>query len=94
MSDGPSGHGTHAMVLDTIKNGNFIFKNTYVKDKQVTIPLEEGPLEFYYLHLELKEEAIEELKKNMEKELNENMEKELKKNMRRTKKWYNCFFCS
>ena len=54
------------MVLDKIENGNFIFKNTYAENKQVTIPVKEGPLEFYYLHLELKEEAIEELEKNME----------------------------
>ena len=55
----------HAVVLDTIKDGNFIFKNTYAENKQLTIPVEEGPLEFYYLHMELTEEAIEKLKQEM-----------------------------
>ena len=60
-----NGETKHAMVLDTIENGNFIFKNTYAKNKQLTIPVEEGPLEFYYLHMELTEEAIEHLKRKM-----------------------------
>ena len=62
IPDGPSGHGTHAMVLVTIKDGKFIFKNTYVKNKQVTIPVEKGPLEFYFVHLELNKNVLENLK--------------------------------
>ena len=50
------------MVLVTIKDGKFIFKNTYVKNKQVTIPVEKGPLEFYYVHLELNEYGLGKLK--------------------------------
>ena len=48
------GHGEHAMVLDTIRDGNFIFKNTYAEDKQVTISVKDGPLEFYFLNLNFK----------------------------------------
>ena len=61
------GNRRHAMVLDTIKDGKFIFKNTHAKDQKVKIPVEKGPLEFYYLHIELKEEAIKILKKKMRK---------------------------
>ena len=57
------------MVLDTIKDGNFIFKNTDKDNKQVTIPMKQGPLEFYYLHIKLTEEAENELK--MRKSKNE-----------------------
>ena len=53
---------THAMVLDTIRDGNFIFKNTNAENNQVKIPVEQGPLEFYFVHLDLTDEAIEQLK--------------------------------
>ena len=66
-----NGNRKHAVVLDTIKDGKFIFKNTYAENKQLTIPVEEGPLEFYYLHMELKEEGIEKLKKKMKEESDE-----------------------
>ena len=45
------------MVLDTIRDGKFIFKNTYAEHKQVTIQMQKGPLEFYYLKIELKSVA-------------------------------------
>ena len=62
IQGGPVGHGTHAMVLDTIKDGKFIFKNTYADNKQVEIPVEKGPLEFYFVHIELTDDALEVLR--------------------------------
>ena len=59
---GEGGHGTHAMVLDTIKDGKFVFKNTYAGNKQVEIPVKKGPLEFYFVHMELNDDALEELR--------------------------------
>ena len=50
------------MVLDTIKDGKFIFKNTYADNKQVEIPVGKGPLEFYFVHIELNEEGLEQLR--------------------------------
>ena len=50
------------MVLDTIHENKFIFKNTYAENKQVEIPVDKGPLEFYYVHIELTEEGVEKLK--------------------------------
>ena len=61
IPDGPRGHGTHAMVLVTVKDGKLIFKNTYVKNKQVTIPVEKGPLEFYFVQLELTRDGLRKL---------------------------------
>ena len=44
----------HAMVLDTIKNGEFVFKNTHTDNKQVTVPAngQRAPDEFYFVHIE------------------------------------------
>ena len=58
MPDGHNRQGTHAMVLDSIVDGQFVFKNTYVENKQVRIPVEKGPLEFFYVHLELNKEGL------------------------------------
>ena len=66
IQDGPVGHGTHAMVLDTIKDGKFVFKNTYADNKQVEIPVDKGPLEFYFVHMELNDDALEELRTRKE----------------------------
>ena len=60
--------GLHSMVLDTIRDGNFIFKNTYAENKQVITPINEGPVEFYYLNIELKEWAEKQLQSEMESE--------------------------
>ena len=62
IPNGPAGHGTHAMVLDTIHENKFIFKNTYAENRQVKIPVHKGPLEFYFVHMELNEEGNKELK--------------------------------
>ena len=68
IPDGPVGHGTHAMVLDTIKDGKFVFKNTYADNKQVEIPVDKGPLEFYFVHIELNEKGLKELRTRKEKQ--------------------------
>ena len=48
--------GAHAMVLDTIKNDTFVFKNTYEEEKQVEIPMdhEDAPDEFFFVHINYK----------------------------------------
>ena len=61
LQDSSIGNTLHAMTLDTIKDGNFVFKNTYAENKQVTIPMEDGPLEFFYLHIELTKDAEDKL---------------------------------
>ena len=76
MPDGQNKEGTHAMVLDSIVDRQFVFKNTYVKNKQVRIPVEKGPLEFFYVHLEINEEGLNELRRR-QKTLNANMTERL-----------------
>ena len=41
------------MVLDTIENEAFVFKNTYEEKKQVRIPMdhEDAPDEFFFVHI-------------------------------------------
>ena len=41
------------MVLDTIENNTFVFKNTYEKEKQVEIPMDhdDAPDEFFFVHI-------------------------------------------
>ena len=63
IPNGPRRYGATAMVLDTIIGGKFIFKNTYAENKQVEIPVEKGPLEFYYVHIEVSAQGIAELLK-------------------------------
>ena len=45
----------HAMILDTISDGVFVFKNTYENDKQVKMKVdsEEAPDEFFFVHIKL-----------------------------------------
>ena len=45
----------HAMILDTISDGEFVFKNTYENDKQVKMKVdsEEAPDEFFFVHIKL-----------------------------------------
>ena len=69
IPDGPTGHGLHAMVLDTVIDGKFIFKNTYAENKQVQIPVDKGPLEFYFVHIELAEKGLQELRKRKDKQI-------------------------
>ena len=56
------------MVLDTIIDGKFVFKNTYADNKQVKIPVEKGPLEFYFVHIELNDDALQKLKTRKERQ--------------------------
>ena len=44
------------MVLDTIENNEFVFKNTYEKDKQVRIRMDhdDAPTEFFFVHINYK----------------------------------------
>ena len=46
----------HAMVLDTISNGEFVFKNTKSSETQFKIKVDDtdSPDEFYFLHIEPK----------------------------------------
>ena len=43
------------MVLDTISDGEFVFKNTYEDNRQVKIKVdsEEAPDEFFFVHIKL-----------------------------------------
>ena len=45
----------HAMVLDTIKNGEFVFKNTNSDNTQFRIAVDhpDSPDKFYFLQIEL-----------------------------------------
>ena len=51
------------MVLDSIVNGEFVFKNTQRGNFRVTVPVDasEAPDEFYFVHIKVKEEKIEEI---------------------------------
>ena len=44
------------MVLDTIENNTFVFKNTYEEEKQVKIPMDHdnAPDEFFFVHINYK----------------------------------------
>ena len=45
----------HAMILDTIKNGRFVFKNTVSQTKKFEIDAdsEQAPDCFYYVHVQI-----------------------------------------
>ena len=59
-----SAHGdfSHALILDKIRNGEFIFKNTNSENKKFTIPIDDpySPDEFFFVHMELTDEKIAE----------------------------------
>ena len=52
------------MVLDTIENNSFVFKNTYEDDKQVRIPMdhEDAPDEYFFVHINYTPVALSQLK--------------------------------
>ena len=60
IPDGSREHGVHAMVLDTIEDGMLIFKNSLPDNRQVAIPVDQGPLKFYYLHMHIAEKVSDE----------------------------------
>ena len=47
---------SHAMVLDSIRDGQFIFKNTYSEDKKFRISVDHpnSPDEFFFVHIHVK----------------------------------------
>ena len=51
------------MILDTISNRQFVFKNTYSDNKKFTIPVddENAPDELFFVHMELTDEKIAEI---------------------------------
>ena len=53
------------MALDSITNGEFIFKNTYRGDGEVKVPVasQEAPDEFYFVHIKVKEDKIGDIKR-------------------------------
>ena len=57
------------MVLDSIVNREFVFKNTQRDNVQVTVPVDasEAPNEFYFVHIKVKEDKIEEIKRRLTK---------------------------
>ena len=50
-------HGdfSHAMILDNVRNSQFIFKNTYSNNKKYTIPIDapNSPDELFFVHIDL-----------------------------------------
>ena len=54
------------MILDKIRDGQFIFKNTYSENKKFTIRVDDpnSPDEFFFVHVELTDEKIAEVRQN------------------------------
>ena len=59
----------HAMVLDKIHDGKFVFKNTYEENKQVQMPLghEDAPEEFFFVHIKYAPPVKSRLEKTLRK---------------------------
>ena len=61
------------MVLDSIDNDEFVdefvFKNTHRDNVQVKVPVAatEAPMEFYFVHIKVKENKIEQIKQRLAK---------------------------
>ena len=57
------------MVLDYIVNDEFVFKNTHRDNVQVKVPVAatEAPMEFYFVHIKVKENRIEQIKQRLAK---------------------------
>ena len=57
-------HGdiSHAMILDNVRDKQFIFKNTYSYKKKFIIQVDDldSPDEFFFVHVELTDEKIAE----------------------------------
>ena len=52
------------MVLDTIKNGKFIFKNTHSDNKKFEIEVNhnDAPDEFFFVHIELDMDRLDQIR--------------------------------
>ena len=57
------------MVLDSIVNHEFVFKNTQSNNIQVKVPVaaQEAPDEFYFVHIKVKENELEQIKQGLAK---------------------------
>ena len=57
------------MVLDNIVDDEFVFKNTHRDNVQVKVPVAatEAPMEFYFVHIKVKEDKIEQIKQRLAK---------------------------
>ena len=57
----------HAMVLDTMKNGKFIFKNTRSNNKKFEIEVNhnDAPDEFFFVHIQLDFDRLNQIRQRM-----------------------------
>ena len=57
----------HAMVLDTMRDGKFIFKNTYSAEKKVEIEVdhENAPDEFFFVHIQLDLDRVDQIRQRI-----------------------------
>ena len=60
----------HAMVLDTMRDGKFIFKNTYSAERKFEIEVghENAPDEFFFVHIQLVLNHLDRMKKRFSKQ--------------------------
>ena len=68
-----NGEFSHAMILDKMRDGNFIFKNTNSEDKKLTIPVnhENSPDELFFVHMELTDKKIAEIQQRQNHDSNQ-----------------------
>ena len=59
----------HAMVLDTITDGKFIFKNTHSDNKKFEIEVNhnDAPDEFFFVHIKLDLNRLEQIRQRLAK---------------------------
>ena len=59
----------HAMVLDTMRDGKFIFKNTYSAEKKYEIEVDhnDAPDEFFFIHIQLDLDRLDQIRQRMAK---------------------------
>ena len=57
------------MVLDTMKDGKFIFKNTYSHQKRFEIEVnhDDAPDEFFFVHVELDLDRLDQIRQKRAK---------------------------
>ena len=63
------GRGLHAMVLDTIRDGKFIFKNTHSDNKkfEIEVGLDDAPKEFFFVHIILDLSRFDQIRQKLAK---------------------------
>ena len=59
----------HAMVLDTIRDGKFIFKNTHSDNKKFEIEVnhDDAPEEFFFVHIKLDLSRVDQIRQRLAK---------------------------